>query len=72
VFQDRAGPVWVCTAGGLNRFDPKTETFEHFREKDGLPNDLIYGILEDDQGRLWMSTNRGLSRSASGGNARPC
>ena len=62
VFQDRAGAVWVCTAGGLNRFDPKSGTFEHFREKDGLPNDLIYGILEDDQGRLWMSTNRGLSR----------
>lgn len=27
-----------------------------------MPNNTIYGILEDDQGFLWLSTNRGLSR----------
>ncbi len=62
LFQDRAGVLWVCTAGGLNRFGPAAGTFEHFREKDGLPNDTVYGIIEDDRGLLWMSTNRGLSR----------
>lgn len=33
-----------------------------FREKDGLPNDTVYGILADDEGYLWMSTNKGLTR----------
>lgn len=29
--------------------------------KDGLPNDFIYSILEDDRGRLWLTTNKGLA-----------
>ncbi len=62
IFEDRGGTLWIGTAGGLNKFDPQTETFVHYREKDGLANDLVIGILEDDGGNLWLSTNHGLSR----------
>ncbi|MBN2206311.1 MAG: PAS domain S-box protein, partial [Candidatus Aminicenantes bacterium] len=62
LLEDRAGTLWICTAGGLNRLDEDGGAFTHYRERDGLPNDLIYGALEDARGRLWMSTNRGLSR----------
>lgn len=56
------GILWVGTrSGGLNRFDTRAGTFEHFTTEDGLPDNKIYAILEDDRGRLWMSTNRGLS-----------
>jgi signal transduction histidine kinase len=55
--------LWIGTAGGgLNRFDRETETFTYYREKDGLPNDVVYGILEDSRGYLWLSTNKGLSK----------
>ncbi|MCI0694950.1 response regulator [candidate division KSB1 bacterium] len=55
--------LWLGTAGGgLNRFDMITETFRHFTEADGLPNNVVYGILMDDTGDLWLSTNKGLSR----------
>lgn len=55
--------LWIGTAGGgLNRFDKKTETFTHFTEKDGLPNNVVYAILSDNEGFLWMSTNHGLSK----------
>ena len=36
--------------------------FRHFFEKDGLPNNVIYAIQEDQEGQLWISTNNGLSR----------
>jgi ligand-binding sensor domain-containing protein/signal transduction histidine kinase len=36
--------------------------FAHFTEEDGLANNTVYGILGDDKGHLWLSTNRGLSK----------
>jgi len=62
LYEDHAGTLWVGTTGGLNRLDRATGTFEHFRVKDGLPNDVVFGILEDAHGNLWLSTNKGLSR----------
>jgi signal transduction histidine kinase/DNA-binding response OmpR family regulator/ligand-binding sensor domain-containing protein len=55
--------LWVGTkGGGLERLDKKTGQFEHFTETQGLPNKVIYGILTDSFGHLWLSTNRGLSQ----------
>jgi signal transduction histidine kinase/ligand-binding sensor domain-containing protein/DNA-binding response OmpR family regulator len=55
--------LWIGTAGGgINRFDIKKNIFTHFTEKDGLPNNVVYGILPDKNGNLWLSTNKGLSR----------
>ncbi|MEK7728844.1 MAG: two-component regulator propeller domain-containing protein [candidate division KSB1 bacterium] len=60
---DRRGTLWVGTlGGGLNRFDNETEQFSHFTTKDGLPDNQVCGIIEDDHGRLWLSTGNGLSR----------
>jgi len=54
---------WAGTSGGgLNRFDSRNETFTHFTQKNGLPNDVVYGILADNLGCLWMSTNKGLAK----------
>ena len=62
IHQDQKGTLWIGTAGGLDKFDPTIEGFIHYREKDGLPNEFIYGILEDDLGNLWLSTNKGLAK----------
>ena len=61
IYQDNKGTLWVGTDGGLNKFDYKTNTFTRYQEKDGLANDVTYGIVEDDQDHLWLSTNQGLS-----------
>lgn len=61
--EDRAGNLWIGTSGGgLNRFDRENKRFIHYTTRDGLPNNIINGILEDSQGCLWLSTNRGISR----------
>jgi len=55
--------LWIGTAGGgLNKFDREMQSFTHYYVKDGLPNNTIKGIREDDKGNLWLSTNRGLSK----------
>lgn len=35
--------------------------FLQYTTENGLPSNVIYGILEDAYGRLWISTNQGLS-----------
>ncbi len=55
--------LWIGTnGGGLNLLNKTGATFQHYMIKHGLPNNTIYGILQDKQGRLWLSTNNGLSR----------
>ena len=55
--------LWIGTAGGgLNRLNVDSGTFLHFTERDGLPNNVVYGVLSDTSGKLWLSTNKGLSR----------
>jgi ligand-binding sensor domain-containing protein/signal transduction histidine kinase len=55
--------LWIGTnGGGLNRFEFQTGAVTRFTVKDGLPNDVVYGILSDSDGNLWISTNNGLCR----------
>ena len=58
---DQSGILWIGTdGGGLNRMDPKKGTI--YQISKGLPNDVVYGILEDFMGNLWLSTNNGIAK----------
>ncbi len=53
--------LWIATkGGGLNRLDKVTGDFFHLTTKDGLPDDVVYGILPDEAGNIWGSTNKGI------------
>ena len=70
IVPDHTGALWIGTERGLNKLPDPTAAavragravFTRFGLGSGLPNDVIYGILEDGNGHLWLSTNEGLSQ----------
>ncbi|HLT86372.1 MAG TPA: two-component regulator propeller domain-containing protein [Sphingobacterium sp.] len=70
IFVDPTGYFWIGTEGqGLYIYNPKGKTTKSYSTKDGLPNDIIYGILPDDNGKIWISTNNGLSQIETASNS---
>ncbi len=62
IYCSKLGQIWVGVfGGGLCLYDTKTKQFNQYSEKNLLSNDVIYKILEDDFGKLWVSTNKGIS-----------
>lgn len=66
--QDSKGMIWIATPEGINKFNPATETFTRYTESDGLPTNLIEGIVEGDDGELWIATQNGLSQMVTNEN----
>ena len=59
IHADREGDVWVGTDhGGLLWI--RTDRVFRFSSRDGLYSDQAFQILEDDRGRLWMNSNKGI------------
>ena len=57
------GVLWVgSVGGGLVRYHVARDSVARLTEADGLPSDLVYGLLTDDRGLIWASTSRGLAR----------
>ncbi len=54
--------LWIATDNGLNRLDLISKTFTHFYERDGLPDNYILSVLEDDAGDIWVATTKGVCR----------
>lgn len=60
--------IFVGTYGGglqvikLNATGDSVESIRQYTDKDGLPNNVIFTLLSDESGNLWMSTNKGLAR----------
>lgn len=62
---DVNGYLWAGTYGnGVNMLvsDKKSGTFKRITSNDGLPNNIVYAIVEDDNGDLWFTTDYGLCR----------
>ena len=63
IYEDGTGAVWLGTyGGGLKKFDPGSGTVMPYTVRGGLADNVIYGILPDDFGNLWLSTNKGISK----------
>ena len=63
LWNDGKGTLWIATyGGGLDRLDLASSEVRHLTHKDGLPSDSLYSLLPDETGRLWISSNQGLTR----------
>ena len=57
--EDESGALWIGTYdGGLNRF--ANNAFVPIRKRDGLFDDGVFAILDGNDGRYYMSSNRGI------------
>jgi len=67
VFEASDGKIWIGTmGGGLFNYDENSSgnevLFHQISLKDGLPNNSIKSIVEDERNNLWIATNRGLTK----------
>ena len=50
--------MWIGGSGGLSRFvDGRVVTLN---QENGLPGNRVWAIVDDDDGDMWLSVDRGL------------
>ncbi len=65
IHQDLNNIIWIATyGGGLNSmyFDSDSVNFSYYFRRDGLPSNIIFSILEDENYNLWLGTDNGLGK----------
>ena len=64
VYEDKEGIIWIGSRLGLERFEPKSETFIHYTPNPSDTGDnksnQIWAIHEDKNGILWIGSGNGL------------
>lgn len=61
IYEDAEGVMWFGTySDGLVRY--KDGKFFDYQVSDGMFNNGVFSILEDDRGKFWMGSNRGIHR----------
>jgi len=76
ITQDKQGCIWFGTTRGASRYDPRPsargvtdgntiaerkDPFTNFTESQGLSNNIVYTILEDKNGTIWLGTAGGIN-----------
>ncbi len=53
--------LWLASkGGGLIRLNSVTGEYHQYTERDGLSDNTAYAIYEDDQGRFWVPSDKGI------------
>ena len=61
LMQSSSGDIWLATDGdGLVRFNPGKQEAHVYTTSDGLASNSINSLLEDNDGRIWFSTEKEL------------
>ncbi len=62
LYEKKNKKYWIGTLQGLLEADEQLNIIRQYTMDDGLGNNYIYSILQDKDGLLWISTNKGLSQ----------
>jgi signal transduction histidine kinase/CheY-like chemotaxis protein len=63
IYRDAEETFWLGSNYGLLKFTyypDNTFVYKIYNEQDGLPNNMIHGILENHDNELWLSSNNGI------------
>ena len=62
VYKDSRGWTWVGTQQGLQVYRKQTDMLPQvYSKKDGLYNNIVHSVIEDNMHNLWVATSYGLS-----------
>ena len=66
IIGDNNGEIWLGTDGsGLFKYLKEENgilKFQNYTMNNGLPNNNIIGLVQDNNNNLWLSTNHGISK----------
>lgn len=62
IFEDSKKNVWIGTQDGLFHWQPASKELHTFFTDNGLINNSVKGVVEDQDGRIWVTTAGGVSR----------
>lgn len=72
IYQDRNGRIWIGTKGnGIFLYDSQHDTFKAVPDKYRITTDVVSNIEGDENGDLWISTNKGLVKFSYIENGEP-
>ena len=52
--------IFSSEGRGIFVYDYQEDKFRNISETEGLPNNVVYGVLDDPFGNLWLSCNKGI------------
>ncbi|MDG3583449.1 hybrid sensor histidine kinase/response regulator transcription factor [Galbibacter pacificus] len=66
LYEGKDKTIWIGTKGaGLAKYDVHTGTFKWYNKLTGLPLENICGIIESDEGDIWLTGNSGIVKMNS-------
>ncbi|MCC8188593.1 MAG: response regulator [Bacteroides sp.] len=61
LYKDSRGLLWLGGNQGLSIFDERADTIYYLDHRDGLYENVVCGIVEDDAKNMWILTGSGLT-----------
>lgn len=59
-YQSKNGEMWIGTfGGGVIRYNKQTKEYKIYDANNGLPNNVVYSIFEDNLHNIWIGTEGG-------------